>query len=164
LILRCTKKLLDVIKPGSLAESAPDDEDWYATLLWLSGRKCLLLTHAATLFSVFEPDVHAAALRNTGRMVTDLIARELAREELSPAALGTLDPAAVALAKTASRSVIGSMTDLGYRCEAIVDDSGGLAGTDLADLNQQLRRHICSARGYAYPIELVRGLRQATRR
>lgn len=156
MILRCTKKLLDVIKPGSLAESTPDDDDWYATLLWLDGRKCLLLTHAATLFSVFEPDIRAAALRNTGRMVTDLIARELAREELSPTALGTLDPATVALAKTASRSITGSMTDLGYRCEAIVYGSGGLAGTDLADLNQQLRRHICSARGYAYPIELVR--------
>lgn len=156
LILRCTKKLLDVIKPGSLAESTPGDEDGYATLLRLDGRKCLLLTHAATLFSVFESDIRAAALRNTGHMVTGLIARELAREGLPLPALGTLDPAAVTLAKTASRSVTGSMTDLGYRCEAIVYGSGGLAGTDLADLNQQLRRHICSARDYAYPIELVR--------
>ncbi len=162
MILRCTKKLLDVIKPRSLAASEPDDHDWYATLLWLDGRKCLLLTHAATLFSVFEPDVRAAALRDTGRLVTDLIARELAREELPPTAFGPLDPAAVAVAKTASRSVTGSMTDLGYRCEAVVADSGGLAGTDLADLNQQLRRHICSARGYAYPIELVQEYLRAT--
>jgi hypothetical protein len=47
--LRCTKKLLAVIKPGELAAEAPDGEDWYANLLWFDGRKCLLLTHAATL-------------------------------------------------------------------------------------------------------------------
>ncbi|HEX9040228.1 MAG TPA: hypothetical protein VF838_04285 [Trebonia sp.] len=69
MILRCTKKLLDVIKPRSLAGNVPDDHDWYATLLWPDGR---------------------------------------------------------------------------------------------ADLSQQLRRHICSARGYAYPIELVQEYLRAT--
>jgi hypothetical protein len=32
-ILRCTRKLLDVIKPAGLAEDAPSPEDWYANLL-----------------------------------------------------------------------------------------------------------------------------------
>jgi len=31
-------------------------------LLWLSGRKCLLITHATTLFTVLEADVRAADL------------------------------------------------------------------------------------------------------
>jgi hypothetical protein len=43
-------------------------EDWYANLLWLSGRKCLLLTHAATLLTVLEADVRAADLRDPGRL------------------------------------------------------------------------------------------------
>jgi hypothetical protein len=43
--------------PDQLSDCAPDGEDWYATLLWLSGRKCLLLTQAATLFTVLEADV-----------------------------------------------------------------------------------------------------------
>jgi len=49
-ILRCTKKLLAVIRPRQLINCLPDGEDWYANLLWLSGRKCLLLRddeHAA---------------------------------------------------------------------------------------------------------------------
>jgi len=29
-----------------LTAAPPDPDDWYAILLWLDGRKCLLLTHA----------------------------------------------------------------------------------------------------------------------
>jgi hypothetical protein len=154
-ILRCTKRLRDVIRPHELAASQPDGEDWYANLLWLSGRKCLLLTHAATLFSVFEADVRAAVLRDIGRLATDLITRELLREGLPPTTFGALDPAAVAVAKTADRSVLGCMNDMAFHCEVAIHDSGGLASTDIGGLNQALRRRIHSARGYAYPIELV---------
>lgn len=50
MIVRCTKKLLAVLGAGRVARPgpAPDSEDWYANLLWFDGRKCLLLTHAAT--------------------------------------------------------------------------------------------------------------------
>lgn len=39
---------------------APDPEDWYANLLWLDRRECLLLTHSATLFTIFEADMTAS--------------------------------------------------------------------------------------------------------
>ncbi len=79
-ILRCTSKLLAVIGPALAAKPAPapDAEDWYANLLWFDRRKCLLLTHAATLFSIFEANVSAPGLRATGPLVTRLIERELA--------------------------------------------------------------------------------------
>jgi len=85
-ILRCTKKLLTVVRPQWLIDCTPDGGDWYANLLWLSGRKCLLLTQ-----------------------------------------------------------------------------SGGLASTDIAELNQALRRNINSARGYQPPIELTSQHLRATR-
>jgi len=65
-ILRCTKKLLTVMRPRQLIDCTPDGEDWYANLLWLSGRKCLLLTHAATLFMALETDVRVADLHDPG--------------------------------------------------------------------------------------------------
>ena len=48
-ILRCTRRLLDVLEPGRLTSPAPqpDPEDFYANLVWIERRKCLLLTHAA---------------------------------------------------------------------------------------------------------------------
>ena len=155
MILRCTKKLLTVIRPPQLIDCKPDGEDWYANLLWLSGRKCLLLTHAATLFTIFEVDVRAADLRDTGRLVTGLISRELLREQLPTDTFGSPDPASVSLAKTADRSVLGCMNDMAFMCETAATRSGGLAATDIADLNQALRRNINSARGYQPPIELT---------
>ena len=79
MILRCTKKLLAIIGPKLVTDPAPtpDGEDWYANLLWFDRHKCLLLTQAATLFTIFEPDVTAARLRATGHLVTGLIEREL---------------------------------------------------------------------------------------
>jgi hypothetical protein len=70
-ILRCTRKLLAIIGPAAATEPvpAPDPEDWYANLLWSDRRKCLLLTHSATLFSLFEADVRASDLRATQHLV-----------------------------------------------------------------------------------------------
>ncbi len=155
MIVRCTRKLLAVIRPTRLAGGLPDGEDWYANLLWFSGRKCLLLTHAATLFTVFESDVRAAGLRDTGQMVTGLIRRELAREQLPEDTFGSLDPGEVALARTADRSVLGCMNDMAFMCGVSIDRSGGLVGTDIAGLNQALRRNINRPRGYTPPVELV---------
>jgi hypothetical protein len=154
-ILRCTKKLLAVIKPPQLIDCTPDGEDWYANMLSLSGRKCLLLTHATTLFTIFEPDVRATELRDAGRLVTGLISRELLREQLPTDTFGNADPASVIIAKSSDRSVLGCMNDMAFRCEIAVTSSGGLAATDIADLNQALRRNINSARGYQPPIELT---------
>ena len=88
MVLRCTKKLLDVVRPGQVATPEPDSDDWYANLLFFERRKCLLLTHADTLFTIFVPDVRAAELRLTQRLVAGLIERELLAEALPPATFG----------------------------------------------------------------------------
>ncbi len=157
MILRCTKKLLAVLGPGRAAGQgpAPDPEDWYANLLWFDGRKCLLLTHAATLFSVFEANVRAADLRATHRLATELIERELRREGLPPATFGNLRSQELTLAKTADRSVLGCMNDMAFLCEAAISHAGGLACCDLGELNQALRRNINSSRAYRPPVELA---------
>ena len=118
-------------------------------------RTCLLLTHSATLFTIFEADVTASALRATRQLVTGLIGRELRREELPAGTFGDLGQQEVLLAKTADRSVLGGMNDMAFRCEHAITDAGGLARTDLPELNRSLRRNINSARGYCPPIELA---------
>ncbi len=71
------------------------------------------------MFTVFEPDVRAAALRDTRTAVTGLIARELAREGLPADTFGELETAAVTLAKTADRTILGCMNDMAHHTEAI---------------------------------------------
>lgn len=156
-ILRCTRKLLAVIGTALAAKPAPtpDAEDWYANLLWFDRRKCLLLTHAATLFSIFEANVSAPDLRATGPLVTRLIERELACEGLPSTVFTGLEPRDLILAKTADHSVLGCMNDMAFRCQYAIAEADGLMSTDLGALNRSLRRNINSARGYHLPIELA---------
>ena len=158
MVLRCTKKLLAVIGPSLVSEPAPtpDAEDWYANLLWFSRRKCLLLTHVATLFTIFEADISASDLRATGPLVSILIRRELLNEGLPPDAFDQPDPKNFILAKTTDRSVLGCMNDMAFMCDHAINNSGGLLYTDLVALNHSLRRNINSSRSYERPIDLTR--------
>lgn len=155
MILRCTRKLLSLLRAEPAAGLAPGPEDWYANLLWFDGRKCLLLTHAGTLFSVFEPDVRAVGLRDTRRAVAALIGRELARENLSAETFGAPGQEELIIAATADRSVLGCMNDMAFLCGHQIALSGGLRHADPAELNQSLRRNINSARGYQRPLDLA---------
>jgi len=157
-MLRCTRKLLRLLGTDQVADPgpAPDAEDWYANLLWFDRRKCLLLTHVGTLFSMFEADVRVADLRDTQRLVIRLIGRELAREGLPATTFGALEEQGLIVASTANRSVLGCMNDMAMLCEHAIATSGGLRQADLADLNRALRRNINSARGYQRPIDLAR--------
>ena len=97
----------------------------------------------------------ASALRTTRQLVTGLTGRELRREELPAGTSGDLGQQDVLPAKTADRSVLGRMNDMAFRCEHAIAGAGGLARTDLPELNRSLRRNINSARGYRPPIELA---------
>ncbi|WP_019876704.1 plasmid pRiA4b ORF-3 family protein [Sporichthya polymorpha] len=158
LTLRCTGKLLKAIgvRPADLPELPPSPQDWYLNLVWIDGRKCLVAMHAGTLFSLFLPDVRVADLRPLGAAVVPALAAELQREDLPADTFGPLDPAAVQLATTADRSVLGSLTDLANRCDWIARNDGGLAQLDLDKLHHHFQRTPYSARGFAYPIDLVR--------
>lgn len=155
MILRCTKKLLDVIRPEELATHGPEDEDWYANLLVLDRRKCLLLTHAGTLFTIFEPDVRASDLKATKNLIVGLIGRELLAERLPADVFGDLWADELLIAKTADRSVLGCMNDMAFLCDVAVADAGSLALMDVASLNHRLHRNINSARTYEPPIDLL---------
>src|SRR5438445_9464529 len=109
MVLRCTAKMLSLLgtRPRDLVTIEPSDLDWYANLLWLDGRKCLLLAHAGTLFSVFVPDIRKADLVPIGPSVARFIHQELEAENFPRDRLGAVDSGSAALAKTESRTVLG---------------------------------------------------------
>lgn len=69
----------------------PSEHDWYAHLVRVDRRKCLLITHAGTLFSVFVPNVTAAGLRPIGPGVVAAIQTALRTQGLPIEILGELD-------------------------------------------------------------------------
>lgn len=159
--LRCTGKVLKLLDRTAarltLISATPSDHDWYVNLIWIDRRKCLLVTHAGTLFSILAVDVRQAHLNpnQIGPMVAALIERELGAEGLPIDTFGKLDPGGVQLAKTASRSVLGCMNDMAFICKVAAIEARALAYCDILALNRDLRRNINSARGYARPIDLA---------
>lgn len=158
MVVRCTQKLVSLLgrKRVRLVEAAASEDDWYAKLIWLDRRKCLLLAHADTLFPVFVADVRAAELRPFEERVVGWVEGALLEEGLPPDLLGRLDAREVVLAKTASRRVLGVMNEMAFTCAWRADQVGGFANLDVDELNHWLRRRLHSAGGdYREPLELA---------
>ena len=83
MLLRCTTRLRELLSEPMIEERPGSLEDWYANVLWVQRRKCLLLTHAGTLFTVFAPNARRRAAR----------------------------PDRVTIAKTVDRQVLGCMNE-----------------------------------------------------
>lgn len=156
-ILRCTSKVLTLLRVSAPATvvAEPTEDDWYVNLIWVDRRKCLLVTHAGTLFSVFMPNVTAAGLRPIGPPVVATIESALRAEGLPVAAFGELGGQRVTVAKTADRRILGTMNDLTLMADHAIAAAGGLASCDISVLNHELHRTINSITGYTRPIELV---------
>ena len=158
MILRCTAKMLTLlgVRATALPDVPPSADDWYLNLLWIDRRKCLLLTHAGTLFPVFAADVRKADLQPIGPYIVGLAEEHLRSEGLAPDALGPLDPEDVHLAKTANRSILGVMNDAAVHARYRVEVMGGIDRSDTVFLNRFLRRALHNRAGdYVTPLELV---------
>ncbi len=130
MIVRCAAKLRALLGRQAQLPGGPvsSSSDFYANLLIIERHKCLLVTHAATLFSVFCPDVRAAQLRPLGPFLVARIVAQLQAEGLSEHALGELDAAAVTIAATTGgRSVLGCMNDLALTCRLASEDAAAWA-------------------------------------
>jgi hypothetical protein len=156
-VVRCTKRLLDLLggRSVTLTELPPNEDDWYANLLWIDRHKCVLLTHAGTLFAVFRAGVRSADLHPIGSYLFNAIEAELRSENLPPDTFLEFAPDSVRLAKTASRSMLGFMNEMALELRYDVAQAGGLSQCDIAVINHGLRRSLRNCGGYVRPIELV---------
>lgn len=111
--------------------------------------------HTGTLFPALIVDVRKGDLRDLGSWVTNQIEDALATERLDPGTLGPLEPASLQLARTASRSMLGFMSQAGQEAQYMIALDGGLEHAEIDALNHQLRRTLRNRDGYHQPIELV---------
>ena len=149
--------MLDLLGDRSitLSELPPTDDDWYLNLLWIDRQKCLLLTHADTLFSVFRAGVRRADLRPIGNYLVAAVESELRAEILPTDTFSQLQPDTVQLAKTASSSTLGFMNEMAFELRYRIADAGGLRRRDIDVLNHGLHRTLRNRGEYVRPIELV---------
>lgn len=158
MIVRCTAKALKLLgaRPAALPAIAATDDDWYLNLLWFDRRKCLLLVHAGTVFSVFVPDVRKSDLDPLGPFLVEAVTLALDAERLPHDVLGALDGSDVRIARTASRRVLGFMNELAWHIEYALGRSGSVLDVDVITLQRQLQRTLHNHGGTsATPLDLV---------
>ena len=158
--IRCTAKLLKELgtKPTSLATRPPGLYDWHANLLWVDRKKCVLFTNDLTLYSFLIHKVKKPLSAGFSEQFRLGLFKSLMSDGLNDSQvkrmLGSQD--SIVIAKTNSRSVLGSMNDLAFQIKYMVQAKGGLAMVDLAEINRQLNRIPMGAIKYNFSIDELR--------
>ncbi len=163
MVIRCTTKLLKEL--GMKLTTVTDGDDlggeldtWFGNLLRLDRHKCIVFTHAQTLFSFLVPRVRKADLIDFRLFFLSHVDEALRSEGLSVAVLPGIDRDSCMIARTNNRSVLGSMNDLAVQCRVSIEAEGGLSRCDMPRLQRQLNRVPLSAIGYDQAIDRLKEL------
>lgn len=116
MIIQCTKKLQDTLKVK--AEAVPSEAEplakWHGNIFTLNRRKCLLLTHDESRYSLYFFGVTQKSLANLPKLFRERLKRELMRDDFTIAQVEKMlaTVGEVSFAKSSSRSVLGTMNDM----------------------------------------------------
>jgi hypothetical protein len=161
-IIRCTAKLLTELKTKPM--NGPSQSyawcDWHANLLWLDRKKCLLFTNNQTLYSFFLPSMKKPILENFEKVFRLGLFKSLMTEGFAEPQVEYVlsEHQHIVIAKTNSRSILGSMNDLAFQIKSMIYATGGLANADLPEINKQLNRTPMSAIKYKVSIDELKRL------
>lgn len=132
--------------------------DWYANLLHISRRKCVLFTSEKTLYSFLIARVKKADLIQLNELFLSHLVINLKSEGFDPTIITHLQKKyrAFGIAKTTSKSVLGSMTDFALQLKYIFMDQQPPESSNVIAINQRMNRVPMKAIGYKYSIERLR--------
>jgi hypothetical protein len=159
----CTQKLakeLAVKLPPPLAQN-DGFGNWYANLLRIDRKKCVLFTHEQTLYSLFVANLKKPDFQHLEDIFLQALFKQLRVEMFTQGQIENIlneYDRNIIYAKTENRSVLGSMTDFAWHIKFGVDDQGGLANVNILELARKLNSIPFKSIGFKYPKELFRAL------
>ena len=162
-IIHCTQKLLKeldvpIIDPDKTPSDSQGLGNWYANLIKIDRKKCLLFTNEKTLYSFLIPHIKKATLKNIVNEFMITLNFNLQYEGFSLEVISKVmeDYEKIGFAKTASRKVLGSMNELAFQYEVLIMGKEGLGNVKILELNHTINRTIMGAIKYKYPIEALK--------
>lgn len=152
--LHCTKKLLDRIKTSAAGALPPPTTrlgNWYATVLFWKPQLALLVNER-TLLPVLMPLAPASTLaaRFPVELAAVLDAHGASQAIIESEVAAMVD---VAIAKTANRSVVGTMNEFSFLAEGYREY---LETSELVTLSMRLAETPCSPIKYNSPARLLK--------
>lgn len=164
-LLHCTQKLLKELGNPSLAEAPLSNAterlgNWYANIIKINRKKCLIFVNEKTLYSFLIPCVLKANLKNIRNEFLNNFILNLQYEGFSLEVINRVcqDYREIGFAKTASKHVLGAMTQLSFEYELLIEMKEGLCLEDVKplELNHSINRTILKGIKYLHPIEALR--------
>jgi len=161
-IIHCTRKLLKaldvpLVEPDKIPSPTEGLGNWYANLLRIDRRKCIIFTNEKTLYTFLIPKVLKVNLKNIVDEFLIHLSYNLQNEGFGLEVINRVmhEYQEIGYAKTVSKSVLGSMNDLAYQYEAHIIGDGGFDNIKIIQLNQKINRTPMGALKYGYPIEAM---------
>lgn len=163
LIIRCTAKLRKEMGVkdtnlyyGEIAWGILGS--WYANLIYINRRKCILFVNDMTLFNFIVPDVSRKEIRDLQNLFFRFLHPVLAEEGFSQSQREALtsEYAEVVYGPTCSRSVLGSMNDLAFHYEHWIASTSGLHSAEIPGIISKMNHMPMGALKYVYPIDALR--------
>ncbi len=157
----CTQKLAKELGT-KLSSSSSGNEglgNWYANLLHIDRRKCVLFTHESTLYSVFVTGLKKPEFQCLDDVFVQALFKQLRAENFTQGQIEIVlneYEGKIEYAKTESKSVLGSMNDLAFHIKYEVQRSGSLANLDILSLTKRLNVTPFKSIGFKYPDTLFR--------
>jgi hypothetical protein len=155
--LRCTRKLLQRIKDEPLEGSVPTTTalgDWYANVIPMPFGELLLFLNERSLLTAAIPGEDVKfILPQLRQRVDNLLKRFNVPNRLVIAEIRNMGN--VLITKTASRSVLGSMNDVAFNYQAMVeyDKTGRIQ--KLGELELKLSSMPHKPLNYGFPIDIA---------
>ena len=164
-IIHCTKKLLKeldvpLVEPDKILQPTEGLGNWCANLLRIERRKCLIFTNEKSLYTFLIPKVLKANLKNIEQEFLINLSYNLQNEGFGLDLINRVmqEYQEVGFAKTSNRQVLGSMNELTFQYEVLIEQTEGLENIGILELNKHINRTIMGAVKYKHPIEALRQL------
>jgi len=164
-VIHCTKKLLKeldvpLVEPDKIPSNPEGLGNWYANLLRIDRRKCIIFTNEKTLYTFLIPKVLKINLRNIEEEFLIHLSYNLENEGFRLEVINKvmLEYQQIGFAKTINKSVLGSMNDLVHQYEFEIMRQGGVDNIRILPINHTINRTPMGALKYECPMEALKKL------
>lgn len=161
-LIHCTQKLLKELGNPPLVTVLPESTDglgnWYCNIIRIDRKKCLLFTNEKSLYSFLVPNVLKKNIRNIEEEFLVNLSFNLQAEGFSLEVISRVmgEYQEIGFAKTASKRILGSMNQLAFEYEVLIEMKEGLENIKILEMNHTINRTILRGIKYLHPIEALR--------
>jgi hypothetical protein len=147
-IIHCTQKILKELGNPTLETPQPESLEglgnWYADLLRIDRKKCLLFTNEKTLYSFLIPGVKKENLKN---IVDEFLMHLNLNLQAEGFGLDVINRVMreyqdIGVAKTTSKHILGAMNQLALEYEVLIEMKKGLENVKVLEMNRDINKTI----------------------